>query len=83
MISGITYGLYIFFAAWLLVGGLFVYFFIPETRGKTLEEMDASFGSHTSADDVARLTRIQDEVGLWRLLDDPQVDVFEKEVAKE
>lgn len=83
MISSISYGLYLFFAAWLLVGGLFVYFFIPETRGKTLEEMDAAFGSHTSAEDVARLARIQEEIGLSRMLDGSQADVFDKDISKE
>jgi hypothetical protein len=46
----------------------FVYFFIPETRGKTLEEMDAAFGSHASTEDLEELEDIQREVGLTRLL---------------
>ena len=68
MLRNITWGTYIFFAAWLLLGFLFVYFFVPETRGKTLEEMDAAFGSHTSEADLALLKEVQDEVGLTALL---------------
>lgn len=69
MLSGIGWGLYIFFAAWLAIGGVWVYFFIPETRGKTLEEMDAAFGSHTSQEDMDELARVQEEVGLTALLE--------------
>jgi hypothetical protein len=46
----------------------FVYFFIPETRGKTLEEMDAAFGSHANTEDMEELESIQREVGLTDLL---------------
>ena len=44
MLEAISWGLYIFFAAWLAAGMVFVYFFVPETKGKTLEEMDQVFG---------------------------------------
>ena len=83
MLSNITWGTYIFFAVWLLLGGLFVFFFVPETRGKTLEEMDAAFGSNTSSEDVARLKQIQDDIGLSALLQQPSfVGEAEKGYAK-
>lgn len=66
--SNIRSGTYIFFAAWLVLAFAFYWFFVPETRGKTLEEMDAAFGSHSSEADIQRLARIQAEVGLTRLL---------------
>ena len=69
MLSSIGWGTYIFFAAWLVLGALFVYFFVPETCGKTLEQMDAAFGSHTSQEDLDELERVQREVGLLDLLD--------------
>jgi hypothetical protein len=58
----------------------FIYFLVPETKGKTLEQMDAVFGSSTSADDLAQLGRIQHEVGLLALIhgalpDRPGTDV--------
>ena len=82
MLSHITWGAYIFFAAWLFLGGLFVFFFVPETRGKTLEEMDAAFGSHTSEEDIARLLRIQDEIGLTAILQGPEVEGTEKDSSR-
>lgn len=44
MISNIGYGTYFVFAACLTLSVPFVYFFVPETRGISLEEMDVLFG---------------------------------------
>jgi MFS family permease len=44
MLDGLRWGTFIFFSACCLIGGLFVLFFLPETKGKTLEEMDFVFG---------------------------------------
>lgn len=68
MLAGIGFGTYLFFAAWLVLAFAFYWFFVPETRGKTLEEMDAAFGSHSSQEDVQELARIQAEIGLTALL---------------
>ncbi|PYI12529.1 quinate permease [Aspergillus sclerotiicarbonarius CBS 121057] len=68
MLSSISWGTYIFFCVWCALGGLFILFFFPETKGKTLEEMDLVFGSTTSSEDTAALAAIQDEVGLTALL---------------
>ena len=43
---------------------LWVYFFVPETRFKTLEEMDVVFNDSTGAMDKVRMERIRREVGL-------------------
>jgi hypothetical protein len=67
MLESWRWGTYIFFCVWTILGGLFVYFCLPETKGKTLEEMDTVFGSHTTAEDMAELARIQGEVGLTAL----------------
>jgi hypothetical protein len=68
MLAGIGFGTYLFFAAWLVLAFAFYWFFVPETRGKTLEEMDAAFGSHSSQEDVQELARIQAEIGSTALL---------------
>lgn len=39
-----------------------VWFFIPETSGKTLEEMDEVFNDRTGVDDVAKKERVLQEV---------------------
>lgn len=49
MLASISWGLYIFFAGWLALGILFVWFMVPETKGKTLEQMDQVFGYASQA----------------------------------
>ncbi|EPQ50331.1 MFS monosaccharide transporter [Gloeophyllum trabeum ATCC 11539] len=55
-------GAFIFFAVFSAVSWAFVYFFVPETRRRTLEEMDAVFGDHTGADDQARREAIANRI---------------------
>jgi len=68
MIKNIGFGTYILFACINALSIIFMYFFVPETKGKTLEEMDRVFGSHTSREETAMLAEIQKEVGLTALL---------------
>jgi sugar porter (SP) family MFS transporter len=68
MLNRIGWGLYIFFAVWSGVSGFFIYFFVPETKGKTLEEMDQVFGSHSSAEELEEFARVQERVGLSALV---------------
>ncbi|KAK8255562.1 quinate permease [Phyllosticta capitalensis] len=65
MLDSIGWGMYIFFACWAALGGAFIYFCMPETKGKTLEEMDQVFGSNTSAEDTDMMIRAQEDVGLF------------------
>lgn len=48
MVAKITFGTFYFFAACTIVALLFAYFFIPETKGVALEEMDFLFGKDVS-----------------------------------
>jgi len=68
MLESLTWGAYIFFSVWCVIGGLFIYFFIPETKGKTLEEMDQVFGANTAAQDLADFAAVQEAVGLTSLV---------------
>jgi Sugar (and other) transporter len=68
MLENITWGTYIFFAVWTFAGGAYIYFFVPETKGKTLEEMDQVFGSHTGVEEMEEFARVQERVGLTALL---------------
>lgn len=53
LISGTKgYGAFIFFAIWSLLACLWSVFFVPETKGRTLEQMDAVFKSRTAIEDA-------------------------------
>ncbi|KAG6829863.1 hypothetical protein H0H87_009889 [Tephrocybe sp. NHM501043] len=82
MINHIGFGTYILFAAINVFSIVFVYLFVPETKGKTLEEMDLVFGSHTSRDETALLAGIQREVGLVALLHASRVSKEEQDADK-
>lgn len=41
---------------------------MPETNGRTLEEMDELFGAAGMAEDELEKERIEKEIGLWDLL---------------
>lgn len=43
MLANITYGTYFVFGTFAIIMGLFVFFFLPETRGRSLEEMEEIF----------------------------------------
>lgn len=83
MLEHITWGTYIFFAVWSALGGFFIYFIVPETKGKTLEEMDQVFGSHTSADDMRAFAEVQERVGLTALVQGRLEHESQGEVKKE
>ncbi|OAG35736.1 hypothetical protein AYO21_10053 [Fonsecaea monophora] len=67
MINSMKFGTYIFFAFFSGAGGIFVWFLCPETKNKTLEELDVFFGG--SIDSVAqadreRMQRINERLGI-------------------
>ena len=67
MLGSMKYGTYIFFAAFSGMGGVFVYFLVPETKDKTLEELDVYFGADKDSIAVAdreRMDRINERLGL-------------------
>ncbi|KAJ4984568.1 D-xylose-proton symporter (hexose transporter) [Stagonosporopsis vannaccii] len=64
MIESIGYGTYLFFAAFALIAFAFTWFIIPETKGKSLEEMDAVFGDTTAHEEKTRLYTIAASLGL-------------------
>jgi MFS family permease len=64
MLRDIKYGTYILFACCCALMFVWVWFFVPETKGKTLEEMDHVFKDTTGAEDASRMARVRKEVGL-------------------
>jgi hypothetical protein len=69
MIAGISYGTYLIFGILTFGGAAFVWFFVPETKRLTLEEMDVIFGSEGTAQaDLERMEEINKEIGLDTLI---------------
>ncbi|KAH6909068.1 sugar transporter [Coprinopsis sp. MPI-PUGE-AT-0042] len=66
MVEKLSFGTFIFFGTFSLLGGLFIWFFVPETKGLTLEEMDLVFGATEglAAVEQARLDAIHRRLGL-------------------
>ncbi|KAF7902992.1 hypothetical protein EAF00_002894 [Botryotinia globosa] len=67
MLDSMKYGTYIFFAVFSAGGGFFIWKFFPETKDKTLEELDMYFGGSIdsiAAADKARMQSINERIGL-------------------
>ncbi|KAI8888190.1 general substrate transporter [Backusella circina FSU 941] len=62
MLQNITYGTYIFFACFLGISFGFIWFFVPETKGLTLEEMDDIFGGQSAIHDAEIMKQVQMKV---------------------
>lgn len=64
-----NFGTFIFFGCVTVIAVIYVWFFVPETKGRTLEEMDELFGATGIAAEDAKLKeRIEREIGLLALL---------------
>ncbi|EWY84393.1 MFS transporter, SP family, sugar:H+ symporter [Fusarium oxysporum NRRL 32931] len=79
MLATIGWGTYIFFAAFCLLAFLFTYFFVPETRGKSLEDMDLVFGDTASHEEKARLMEIASSMGLTEAVPGHKVGLAEED----
>lgn len=51
MIDHAGYGTYVFFACICLAAAIWAFFLVPETKGKTLEELDAVFGDDSGKEE--------------------------------
>lgn len=69
MLQAWEWGTYIFFAVFLAVGIAWVYFYLPETKGTSLEEMDRVFKSNTGERDAEMMREAQRDVGLTDFLE--------------
>ncbi|KAG9698313.1 general substrate transporter, partial [Aureobasidium melanogenum] len=79
--SSFGYGTWFFFAAWMLTATLWTFFFMPETKGLTIDRMDALFGyqGHARADDVEiglQMARAQDDIQTIQNEDQFLLDYF-------
>lgn len=62
MVQGTGFGTYVFFCAFCLIALVWVWWAIPETMGRSLEQMDFVFKDNQSADEMARRDRIAAEL---------------------
>lgn len=62
MIASLHFGTYIFFAAFTVMMFFWVLFFVPETKGRSLEDMDAVFGDKSAVHDAELMQHIQAQV---------------------
>ncbi|KAI1109140.1 sugar transporter [Nemania sp. NC0429] len=70
LLNRIGYGTYILFGLLTFLGAGFIWFFVPETKRLTLEEMDVIFGSEGVAQaDFERMAEINREIGLTAMLE--------------
>lgn len=62
LVQNTGYGAYTFFAVFCLLAFLFTFFCIPETAGKSLEEMDQVFKDVNSVEEEHRKARIMSDI---------------------
>ncbi|KAJ6186806.1 hypothetical protein N7519_008107 [Penicillium mononematosum] len=58
------WGTYIFFAVFLAASIVWIYFFLPETKGATLEEMDRVFKSRVGETDMILLDEARRDIAI-------------------
>ncbi|KAJ4801826.1 Sugar transport protein 7 [Rhynchospora pubera] len=46
LLCGLRFGIFLFFAVWIVIMTLFVYYFVPETKGVPIEEMVLLWRKH-------------------------------------
>lgn len=65
-VDAAPYGAYIFLGAMCMAAIIYVYFFVPETKNRSLEEIDALFGDQSGRSrwEAELLLQAQIEVGL-------------------
>ncbi|RWA09080.1 hypothetical protein EKO27_g6004, partial [Xylaria grammica] len=69
LLNKIGYGTYVLFGLLTFLGAGFIWFFVPETKRLTLEEMDVIFGSEGTAQaDFERMEEINREIGLTAMI---------------
>lgn len=84
MYTSMGYGVYIFFASCLVCASIYAYFFIHETKGLRMDQMDHLFGFERSVDNLASQYAKgtgADEDSMHGVEKDLQVDVTRKEVV--
>ncbi|KAI9730107.1 MAG: hypothetical protein M1834_006099 [Cirrosporium novae-zelandiae] len=64
LVQNTGYGAYTFFAIFCFLAGIWTFFFVPETKGRTLEQMDLVFGDCSSEDEELRRAAIREDLAM-------------------
>ncbi|KAI9736309.1 MAG: hypothetical protein M1834_001195 [Cirrosporium novae-zelandiae] len=62
MLESAGFGTYVFFACWCFLAGVWAFFLVPETKGRSLEEMDLVFGDATGVREMEIMRVAVEEV---------------------
>jgi len=62
LVQNTGFGAYVFFAAFCGLSLIWTYFFVPETNGRSLEQMDAVFKDYRGEIEMTRRTRIEQAI---------------------
>lgn len=62
MIKHTGYGTYVFFAVFSGLSFVWTWFFVKETKGRTLEQMDHVFGDSSAEADNRRREQVEREI---------------------
>ncbi|KAJ5567029.1 General substrate transporter [Penicillium sp. DV-2018c] len=62
LVQDTGHGAYIFFAVFCVVAAVWTYLFVPETKGRTLEQMDHVFKDNSSEEEQAKRRAIDAEL---------------------
>lgn len=62
LVQNTGFGTYVFFCAFCCIALVWVWFVVPETNGRTLEQMDEVFNDNTGEIEAARRARIEGEM---------------------
>lgn len=62
MIQGTGFGTYVFFAVFCFLSFIWVFFLVPETNGRSLEQMDEVFNDRSGTEEIARRREIMTDV---------------------
>ncbi|GAW20866.1 hypothetical protein ANO14919_103780 [Xylariales sp. No.14919] len=70
LLNTIEFGTFYLFFAFCVLLFIWVFFWVPETKGIRIEEMDKLFGGNTGADDVKRMSEIQEQLRISEAIAD-------------
>jgi hypothetical protein len=82
MIEGIGFGTFVFFGSFSALSLVYVWFFVPETKGKTLEELDDIFRDKSAHEEVVAknaIIQMMLEGSRNQSIEDPDEKVEEQE----